>query len=174
MLVDHRHRMFEEIGGFALRALKEHDRAYRKWLGPRLRSGELVMLLVEGDGQKIIASGGIWFRAEQPRPRIPQLTVPYILSMYTEPEYRGQGQAGRIVREALRICRRAGYTRVILHAARKARRLYRRFGFERTWEMRISFPRPAVRVEVEPVPPIPHGRAAMRISTHRPGRRKQR
>lgn len=132
------------------------------------------MLVVRGKEGRIIASGGIWFRPEQPRPGIPQLTVPYILSMYTEPAFRGQGQAGRIVREALRICRRAGYTRVTLHAARKARRLYTRFGFERAWEMRAPLPLRASRVRVAEAPEGTSRDAAMRISTHRPGRRKER
>lgn len=132
------------------------------------------MLVVRGKEGRIIASGGIWFRPEQPRPGIPQLSVPYILSMYTEPAFRGQGQAGRIVREALRICRRAGYTRVTLHAARKARRLYTRFGFERAWEMRAPLPLRASRVRVAEAPEGTSRDAAMRISTHRPGRRKER
>jgi GNAT superfamily N-acetyltransferase len=61
--------------------------------------------------------------------------------MYTEPEYRGHGLAGRIVRETVRICRARGFVQVTLHAARRARPMYRRLGFERTWEMRRELSR---------------------------------
>jgi GNAT superfamily N-acetyltransferase len=100
-----------------------------------------VALVVEALGGAIVASGGVWFRSEQPRPENSRQTVPYILSMYTEPEYRGRGLAGRIVREAVRICRARGFARVALHAARRARPMYRRLGFERTWEMRRELSR---------------------------------
>ncbi|HLY77617.1 MAG TPA: GNAT family N-acetyltransferase, partial [Thermoplasmata archaeon] len=63
--------------------------------------------------------------------------VPYLFSMYTEPGFRGRGLASRIVREAIRLSRRRGYTRVVLHAAPLGRRVYSRLGFERSWEMRL-------------------------------------
>ena len=129
--------MFAEIGGRTPRQLTAHDAVYRKWMLPRIASGEVLVLAAETTGHKIVASGAIWFRPEQPRPGAPQQTVPYLFSMFTEPEYRRQGLARRIVREALRICRTRGYTRVVLHAAPTGRLLYRGLGFERTWEMRF-------------------------------------
>jgi len=141
VLVDHRHRMFAELGGRTPRQLAVHDGLYKRRMLPRLNSGELVELLIEAPGTGVVASGGIWFRPEQPRPEAAQLDIPYLLSMYTEPEFRGQGLAGRIVREAVRICRAQGYGRVVLHAAPPGRRLYRRAGFERTWEMRLALRR---------------------------------
>ncbi len=128
--------MFAEIGGRTPRQLAAHSPVYARWLRPRLKSGEIIVLLAEVPDHGIVASGGIWFRAEQPRPEVPQFRVPYLVSMYTLPEFRGQGIARRIVREALRICRARGYARVALHAAPGARRLYRSLGFERSWEMR--------------------------------------
>jgi GNAT superfamily N-acetyltransferase len=138
VLVDHRHRMFAEMGGRTHQRLTAHDRVYRRWMGSRLASGELIVLAIEAPGRGIVASGGIWFRPEQPRPETSRQDVPYLLSMYTEPEFRGQGLAARIVREAVRICRRKGYKRITLHAAPRARPLYEREGFERTWEMRLE------------------------------------
>lgn len=141
VLVAHRHQMWAEIGGRTARELATHDRAYRRWALPRLKSGELVALVIESPGGGIAASGAVWFRPDQPRPGLSQLDAPYILSMYTEPRFRRHGLARRIVREALRICRKRGYRRVVLHAAPKGRRLYRTEGFERTWEMRITLER---------------------------------
>jgi GNAT superfamily N-acetyltransferase len=140
VLVDHRHRMFAEIGGKTARQLSAHDRLYLRWMKPRIRSGELVSLVIDTPDHGIVASGAIWFRPEQPRPETTRLDVPYLLSMYTEPEFRGRGLARRIVQEAVRICRRRGCRRVVLHAAPRARRLYEKAGFERTWEMRRELP----------------------------------
>ncbi|MGA7860507.1 MAG: GNAT family N-acetyltransferase, partial [Thermoplasmata archaeon] len=116
-------------------------RLYKRWMLPRLNSGEVVELLIEAPATGVVASGGIWFRPEQPRPEATKLDVPYLFSMYTEPEFRGRGLAGRLVREAIRICRGLGYGRVVLHAAPLGRRLYRKAGFERTWEMRLDLRR---------------------------------
>jgi GNAT superfamily N-acetyltransferase len=141
ILLDHRHRMWVELGKRTPRQMMIHDRLYRRWVLPRLRSGELVAWIVEGPSRRILASGGIWFRPEQPHPGFPQVTVPYLLSMYTEPEHRGRGYAGRIVREAVRLCRQRGYHRMLLHAAPLGLRLYRQAGFKRTWEMRLDLRR---------------------------------
>jgi GNAT superfamily N-acetyltransferase len=138
VLVAHRHRMFAEIGARTPRQLVTHDRVYSRWILPRLRSGDVIVLLVETPDRGVVASGGIWFRPEQPRPEAPKSRVPYLFSMFTEPEYRGRGFARQIVREAVRIARGRGYRRVVLHAALKGRPLYRSLGFVRGWEMRLD------------------------------------
>ena len=130
--------MFGEIGDGTLRELAAHAPLYRHWMTPRLRSGEVIALVVDWPGLGVVASGCIWFRPEQPRPTAPRTTVPYVFSMYTDPEYRRRGLARRIVREVLKICRDQRYSRVVLHAARPARRLYKSLGFERSWEMRAT------------------------------------
>ena len=141
VLVDHRLGMWRDIGGRTPQQLAAHRAIYRRWIVPRIRSGEVIVLLFEVPRRGVVASGGIWFRPEQPRPGAQQSSVPYLFSMYTEPELRGRGLASKIVREAVRICRRRGFTRVTLHAAPMARRIYRRLGFERAWEMRLSLAR---------------------------------
>lgn len=130
--------MFAEIGGRTPRQLQAHDREYRKWVVPRLRSGEVLALILEVPVVGPVASGGIWFRPEQPRPEAPRPIVPYLMSMYTEPVFRRRGLARRIVLEAVRLARGRGYRRVVLHAAPKARPLYRGLGFDRGWEMRLD------------------------------------
>jgi GNAT superfamily N-acetyltransferase len=130
--------MFADLGVLSPRRLTAHDRIYKRWILPRLRSGEVVVLLSEGPTSRVVASGGIWFRPEQPRPLAPRWKVPYLFSMYTEPGFRRRGLARRIVREAVRICRARGYTRIVLHAAPKGRPLYKGLGFQRGWEMRLE------------------------------------
>lgn len=136
LLVDHRHRMWSDIATRSEREITEHDARFRRWARSLLASGELIGCMAESPAGSVVGSGCVWFHPDQPRPGIPSLVSPYILSMYTEPAWRGRGIATRIVRELVRECRRAGYPNVELHGSRFGRRIYSRLGFERTWEMR--------------------------------------
>jgi len=136
LLTDHRHRMWAAIGHRTEAEIAEHDGRYRRWMKPRLRSEELAGFVAESREGTPVGSGLVWFRSDQPRPKIPTLTIPYILSMFTEPDWRGKGIASGIVRRLVATCRARGYPSVVLHASEQGRSLYRRLGFERTWEMR--------------------------------------
>ena len=157
--------MFDEIGGRTQRELSEHTPIYRRWIRPRLRSGELVAYVAESGAGAVLGSGAVWFAPAQPRPGMPQARAPYILSMFTEPHARGRGIAARIVRELLRLARSMDYPRVTLHASPQGRPVYRRLGFTRTWEMRRWLdPRLAARLghEKGPRPVRPGGRRSAR------------
>ena len=137
VLVRHRRGMWVDIAHFTEEQLDDGDRAYRRWARPRLRSGNLVGFIVETPRGGAIASGCLWMMPRQPRPMVQSLTVPYLLSMFTEPEHRGKGYASRIVREAVRWARAHGYDAVTLHASEYGESIYRREGFTRTVEMRL-------------------------------------
>ena len=134
-LVDHRHRMWTDIGTRTEGQISAHDPRYRRWARSRLQSRELVGVVAEVDRMPV-ASGLLWYRPEQPLPAIGPMTIPYILSMYTDPGWRGRGVATRIVRMLVEECRAQGHPTVILHASKFGRRVYRRVGFDRSWEMR--------------------------------------
>lgn len=136
VLVDHRHRMWSEIRHHTEPQIDEHDPRYRTWARARFRSGELAGFVAERPDGTAVGSGLVWFRPEQPRPGIRGMVTPYVLSMFTEPAWRGKGVATRIMRELLALVRRRGHPDVVLHASRFGRGVYRRVGFERTWEMR--------------------------------------
>jgi len=136
VLAEHRHGMWSAIGHRTEAEITEHDARYRRWMRPRLRSGELVGFVAESRDGTAIGSGLVWFRSDQPRPKIPMLTIPYILSMFTSDAWRGQGVASGIARRLVAACRERGYPSVVLHASAQGRSVYRRLGFERTWEMR--------------------------------------
>ena len=139
VLVRQRRGMWENLGVENRARLVEADRAYRKWAKVRLRNGSLVGWIVETPNHVVAGGGCVWLRPEQPKPRLRGLVEPYLLSMYTEPEFRRKGVASRIVKESLKWCRRNGYRRVLLHASKKGRSLYRKYGFSRTWEMKLEF-----------------------------------
>ncbi len=137
VLVAHRRRMWEDIGGRTPEQLDAADPVYRRWYLKEAKAGRYVAFVAEDGEGRVVASGCLWLQPGQPRPGDASCVDPYLLSMYTEPDARGKGLATRIVREAIRWCRANGYGRMTLHASKMGRGVYRRLGYERTWEMRI-------------------------------------
>jgi GNAT superfamily N-acetyltransferase len=144
LLVRHRRRMWEEIGGFTLAQIVAADPVYRRWARARLRSGTLVGWVVVADGVPA-ASGCVWIQPVQPNPRWAEGLQPYLLSMFTEADFRGRGFAKRLVETATEWCRRQGYPRFALHASDAGRPIYEALGWQRTWEMRIEIAPRAAR-----------------------------
>jgi GNAT superfamily N-acetyltransferase len=130
--------MWEDMGVEGATLLDEADREYRKWARTRFRSGTLVGWIVETPAGIVAGGGCVWLRPKQPGPRSRGVIEPYLLSMYTEPEYRRKGVASKIVREVVKWSARKGYGRVLLHASKKGRNLYQKHGFTRIWEMRLE------------------------------------
>ena len=141
-LVQHRRRMWEEIGGRTRAELDRADPAYRRWVVRETRAGRFLGFLVEDAKGRVAGTGAVWLQPAQPRPgRLSWLEMPYILSMYTEPEYRGRGVASRLVRAMVRWATRHGYRRIFLHASRLGRPVYEKLGFADGNEMRLDLPR---------------------------------
>jgi GNAT superfamily N-acetyltransferase len=138
-LLDHYRAMWEVIGGHTAASIGEAAGRYARWARREMRGGRLRLWVAERPDGTIAGSGGLWFMTAHPRPGSPTGIRPYILSMYTAPNARGQGIATRIVREALRSAKEGGHAQVNLHAAPMGRRVYAGLGFERAWEMRIRF-----------------------------------
>ena len=137
LLVRHRRSMFESIATFSNRDLDAADPVYRRWARTRLRSEQLAGFIVECAGLPV-ASGCAWIMDVQPHPGRHGTDVVYLLSMFTEPDHRGEGHATRIVRAAMRWAKGRGIPLVVLHASELGESVYRRLGFERTREMRRS------------------------------------
>jgi GNAT superfamily N-acetyltransferase len=94
-----------------------------------------------------------WLACHQARPVAggaviisPWLAHPYdlecrratILNVYTDPQYRRQGIARKLMHAMIDWCKREGLARVTLHASEDGRHLYESLGFEATNEMRIK------------------------------------
>jgi GNAT superfamily N-acetyltransferase len=131
--------MWEGIGIKNKTLLDRADKAYRKWAKRKLRDGSFLGWLAETPEHHSAGGGCLWLRPEQPRPRLKGLVEPYLLSMYTEPQFRRRGIASKILEEAIKWCKKNGYHRLILHASNQGRSLYRKYGFVRTREMRLNF-----------------------------------
>lgn len=139
MLVAHRRRMWAAIGGFTDAELRAADEPYRRWMRRELRARRFVGFVAEVDGRPV-GSGGLWLMPVQPRPgRFSSPFLPYILSMFTDPAYRGRGVGSEIVRTMLRtIDRRGVRSRVTLHASDLGRPVYERLGFVPGREMYLD------------------------------------
>lgn len=145
VLVLHRRKMWQDIGGRTKAQLDAADPVYRRWARSRIKSGSLAAWIVEVGGVAV-ASGCVWVQEVQPRPGWRGRHQAYVLSVFTEPAHRGKGFATRITREAVRYARARGLDRIILHASDAGFGVYRRVGFERTREMRLLLRRgPASR-----------------------------
>ncbi|HYB53590.1 MAG TPA: GNAT family N-acetyltransferase [Thermoanaerobaculia bacterium] len=138
-LVRHRRRMWAEIRRYPRAWLDDHDVVYARWVRRLMVARRFLGLLVEDAHGTIVGSGGLWLMPAQPRPGpLGRGEMPYILSMYTEPAYRGRGVASRIVRAMVRWARGRRYGRIVLHASRFGRPVYNRLGFEDGSEMRMD------------------------------------
>lgn len=138
--------MFEEIGRRTKRAMDLHDRGYRRWARRGMRRREFFAFVVEGPDGRIAGSGAIWLQPQQPRPgRLMVGRLPYVLSMYTEPDARGRGVASRLVGRMVRWAAARGYPRIFLHASSMGRPVYERIGFTEGNELRLDLPVPRRR-----------------------------
>jgi GNAT superfamily N-acetyltransferase len=140
-LVRHRRAMWAEIGIMDKRALDRADPEYRSWTRKGFRNGTLLGWIVEDEKKNLAGSGCLWLRPSQPSPGRRITSQPYLLSMYTEPHFRGKGVASRIVDEAKHWSKRKGFPELTLHASTMGRRVYRGRGFKRSWEMRARLGR---------------------------------
>ncbi|HLF06514.1 MAG TPA: GNAT family N-acetyltransferase [Thermoplasmata archaeon] len=142
VLVEQRRRMFDAFRKISDAEHEIGDREYRKWVRRWMKKKELFAWIAEKvNDSRPVAGGAVWLIPHQPRPGTPAGNTPYLLSMYTDPGFRGLGLASRIVREAMRWSRVNGYTRMTLHASKFGRSVYRKLGWERTWEMRVDLSR---------------------------------
>ena len=150
-LVRQRHKMFEEMRQPSEKEHRVADKAYRTWAREKMKSGLLRCLLVTDSSGKVVSGGCAWLREVQPAPGRPLSTMPYLMSMYTEPAFRRRGLAGLIVRGLMEWARDRGYARMTMHASEAGRGLYSELGWERSWEMRVDLPKASARREKGPI-----------------------
>jgi GNAT superfamily N-acetyltransferase len=145
LLVRHRHMMFEEMSSPSKEAARTADESYRTWALEMMKRGLFHGYIVTTREGRPAASGCVWLREIQPSPDRPTVMVPYVMSVYTSPEFRRSGLASMIMEEAAEWARREGFHKIVLHASSVGRKVYSRLGWKRTWEMELRFDRPAGR-----------------------------
>ncbi len=137
-LVYQRRKMWEDIDSFDKSTLDRGDREYRVWARSRLKNGTLHGWLAQDSEGRVVGGGCIWVQPIQPHPERMNRRQPYLMSMFTEPSFRGKGVASEIVKAAVEWSRVNGYAVVMLHASEMGRGVYVKLGFERVWQMRLK------------------------------------
>ena len=141
-LVDFRSRMFisfgEEgaIGGEAA-ATQEWKDFDREYLRNGLEECSLMAWVAHDKEDRIASCSAVSFYTLPPEPWNKEGRYAYISSLYTLPESRGQGLAGKLLSCALRYAEEQGVLQAMLHASKAGMALYRAFGFEETNQMRL-------------------------------------
>ena len=138
LLSIHRQKMWLDIDPRLESEANETSVVTKSWIEAKLSEGNLVGFIVRTPEGKLAGSGCVWVREEVPRPQYPRSVVPYLLSMYTEREFRRMGVAKMIVEAAINWCRAKGYARILLHTSDAGKPLYESFGFEPSREMRLN------------------------------------
>ena len=90
--------------------------------------GSYVGVIAEIDGE-VAATGGICLHNHPPSYSMPDGRSACLLNMYTLPQFRGRGLAGKIVAVLVEEARKAGCSQVFLNASVMGKGVYQKFGF---------------------------------------------
>jgi ribosomal protein S18 acetylase RimI-like enzyme len=131
--------MFEELRHRTRQEHRVGDSAYRKFLRDAIPSKRFAGFVAETTDGEVVAGACVWMREIQPHPgRISPKRGAYLMSVYTASNFRGRGLARTLVKQCMNWARKNGSVQMSLHASKMGRKMYKRLGFERTWEMRID------------------------------------
>jgi GNAT superfamily N-acetyltransferase len=138
VVMHHRRHMFEDMGHREPAALDAMEASSRPIFARGLADGSYRGWLAVDASGRVVAGGGIIRLAYHSSPRDPEPRRSWIVNMYTEPEYRRQGLARRLMEAMIEWCRGQRMANVFLHASDEGRPLYDSLGFTSTNEMRLA------------------------------------
>src|SRR5271155_465969 len=162
VLSGHRNAMFEEYAPLTPEERAAAIDAYPAWAREMMKRRLFHGYVVETSGGKVVASGCVWVREQQPSRGRPATLIPYVMSIYTEPKFRRKGLASMIMLETMDWSRKHGYRKMLLHASLVGRKVYLQLGWKRTWEMDVDLRSPKVVkvMQAEPRRPSKPSRAS--------------
>lgn len=109
------------------------------YMEEHLEDGSLVCCIALA-GERVVAKNTLCLYTVAPKWNNPSGRIGYIYGVYTEPNYRGQGIATRLMEMALEAAKAWGAGEVYLNAQPEAEHLYARLGFELVVrEMKLRF-----------------------------------
>ena len=146
-LVDFRSRMFLSFGaegatGGEAAETKEWKDFDREYLRKEIKEGSLVAWVAHDKEDRIASCAAVSFYTLPPKPWNREGRYAYISSLYTLPESRGLGLAGKLLRCALNYAEEQGVPQAMLHASKAGKSIYRAFGFQETNQMRLLLKKP--------------------------------
>lgn len=136
-LLRHRRGMYEDMGYNDREQLRAMISTCTPYLAMALANGTLHGWLAQA-GDRVVAGGFVLISPWPSHPYDGKCRRATILNMYTDPEFRRQGIARRLMQTMIDWCRKAGFVHVDLHASDKGRPLYESLGFKSTNEMRLK------------------------------------
>jgi len=138
IVMHHRRSMFFDMGYRDETALAAMEATSEPFFLNGLSTGSYRGWLVEEASGRVIAGCGVIIFEYHSSPFDPHPKRPFVVNMYTEPEYRRHGLARRLMEIMIDWCKQEGFGSVLLHASDEGRRLYESLGFEPTNEMRLK------------------------------------
>jgi GNAT superfamily N-acetyltransferase len=139
ILIHHRREMFREMGYTDQALLDDVTASAEAYFRTALANDAYLGWLAQTDDCEVVGGGGLLIADWPGFPGEKQSRRAWILNMHTEPAYRRQGIARRLVETMVEWCRAERFTAVALHASKEGRPLYESFGFQPTNEMRLRF-----------------------------------
>ena len=136
-LLRHRQGMYADMGCNDARAMSRMLETCKPYLATALANGTLHGWLACA-GEQVVAGGMLLVSPWPSHPYDGQCRRATILNMYTDPAFRRQGIARRLMQTMIDWCRTQGFMNVTLHASDKGRTLYGSLGFAPTNEMRLD------------------------------------
>jgi ribosomal protein S18 acetylase RimI-like enzyme len=134
-LVHLRRTMFESMGYDDPAQLAAADEAANAYLSRALSEGTFYGWLAFADTGEAVGSGGAVIDRHPPGPSNLSGQSGYIMNISTDPRYRRQGIARRMMQTILRWLVEQGIDQVTLHATDEGRALYEQLGFVEGNEM---------------------------------------
>jgi GNAT superfamily N-acetyltransferase len=142
--------MFLEMGSAVPAVAARLTSATEAYLREAMPRGEYLGWLASptAEPRVVVAGAGVQVRRVLPFPRrrpggqveVAQGRQAIVLNVYTEPAYRRQGLARRLMDQVLEWARVERIESLVLHAAPDGRPLYEKLGFVATNEMRYMGP----------------------------------
>ena len=136
-IVDHRARMFREMGIPA--EFEAMSAATAGWLRHAIPSREYLAWIAVTDEGDVAGGSGLIVIPWPPGPMSMDPRCGFVFNVYTHPEHRQQGLARRMMQAIHDYCRAEGIERVVLNASTFGKPLYEALGYVETNEpmMRI-------------------------------------
>ncbi len=136
-ILHHRRSMFWDMGNHDEDAHRRMLVAAEAFLRDAIPRGGYRGWMAETADGHVVAGAGITIMDWPASPDDPTPRRGWIQNVYTEPEFRRQGLARRLMDTAVEWCRAQGFVTISLHASVFGRPLYEDMGFVQTNEMRL-------------------------------------
>jgi GNAT superfamily N-acetyltransferase len=146
-VASHRAAMFFDMGRTTPDIMEQLKAETRQYLHDAIPLGEYIGWLAgpSAEPRRIVAGAGVQVRRVLPFPyarsdgskHVAWGSQAVVINVYTEPAFRRQGYARRLMEEVLAWASAVELESLVLHAATDGRALYEQLGFAPTTEMRF-------------------------------------